>query len=431
MSSKRCTFPFTPSQARGERKLQRLHTFLYRILCIAGFYAYSFSAADAVENMHPSTNSIAAANNDFGFRLYEGLDKNTNAFVSPYSLYSALSLLAAGTRSDTLEQMQRFLKIKNGHNLEDIAKLNKELTRTDAYILTIANALFVQNDFKLNDGFLNKAAIVHSEIKKENFLDTNASAQSINEWVAHNTNNKIRNIVTPSTIASTMKLALGNAVYFYGKWATPFQPRNTFNSVFTSDGGAQKKVQTMWQQSYFKYYENADLQMLELPYQGDKLAMVIMLPKKNLTDLESKMNAASFADEIAKFSDEEVNVKLPKFTLNSSFEFSQWLTKAGLDKPFGNDADLSAIAGTSCTTDLNHCLKVNAILHKAYIDVNEQGTEAAATTIVNMAIGAAYVPPEKPPKQFIADHSFMFAIYDKQTTLLLFLGRITDPGSPN
>jgi serpin B len=218
---------------------------------------------------------------------------------------------------------------------------------------------------------------------------------------------------------------LVNAIYFKGAWATPFPEFATKPDMFYPKSGANITVPFMHKRGNFSYGENDQLQLLALPYVGRQLQMIILLPRDRdgIGRLEGSLNPANLASWLALAKDQNVNVALPKFKVSTDLKLSETLKGMGMKDAFDADrADFSGMDGVP------HWLYVSAVLHKAYIDVNEKGTEAAAATAVAM-MARGIAPPSPPPREFRADHPFLFLIHDSTTGSILFLGRISQPGS--
>jgi serpin B len=247
-----------------------------------------------------------------------------------------------------------------------------------------------------------------------------AACQTINQWVEEQTQRKITDLIRPEALNSQTRLMLVNAIYFKGRWSSQFQPGATSEEVFHVTPRQDAKCQMMFQQKTFEYAETTDLQMLKLPYVSNDLFMLILLPKKTdgIGALENNLSAEKLTEWIGSLKDQEVEVQLPKFTQTSTFSLAETLKNLGMTLAFEDKADFSGMDGHT------HWLFISAVAHKAYVDVNEGGTEAAAATAVEMEAGAE-APREVPV--FQADHPFIFLIMDKNTGSLLFMGRVITP----
>jgi serpin B len=240
----------------------------------------------------------------------------------------------------------------------------------------------------------------------------------INDWVASQTNDKIKDLLPPGSVTSDTRLVLANAVYFNGKWRYEFKPEVTRSLPFYLAGGAASPTPTMYQKNSFAYGQFNGFQMLEMQYSGQDLSMVIMLPndRDGLSDLEAAFTEELFAASVANLHHQEVEVFLPKFTFKDRSDLKAPLQQLGMTDAFSDLADFTGIGDGLLITD---------VFHQTFIDLNESGTEAAGAT--GVVVGPTSVPP--PPPVFRADHPFLFALRDRHTGAVLFLGRMADPGA--
>jgi serpin B len=290
------------------------------------------------------------------------------------------------------------------------------------YQLTVANALWGQKDYGFLDEFVRLIKSHYDGNLNEVDFVTAAEGvrKTINAWVEKETKDKIKNLIAPGVLNSLTRLVLTNAIYFKGNWASQFKKENTKNAPFTLSDGGKVDVPMMNQTAKFGYMENKDLQALELPYVENELSMVIFLPKRvdGLAEMEKSLTCENLAKWQARLRKRKVIVSVPKFKLTSQFSLAGVLRSMGMGDAFSpGAADFSGINGRSD-------LFISAVIHKAYVDVNEEGTEAAAATAVT--VGITSVMPQQPPV-FRADHPFFFLIRDNQSKSTLFLGRLTNP----
>jgi serpin B len=238
--------------------------------------------------------------------------------------------------------------------------------------------------------------------------------------VESQTNGKIKDLIPPESLGAMTRLVLTNAVYFKGDWVQPFQKRNTREEDFTVSAQEKVKVPLMHQQMKMGYAEEGTFQVLELPYAGRELSMVVLLPKKvdGLPELEKAITVDKLASLLSNLPVREVNTYLPKFKLETSFGLNPTLEALGMKRAFSREADFSGISSAEA-------LYISAVLHKAYVDVNEEGTEAAAATAVVTRAMAVRRP--QPVPVFRADHPFLFLICDTRAGSVLFMGRLTNP----
>ena len=391
----------------------------------------SFIVLSLPRAANAQTESLVASNTAFALNLYGQLATNSgNLFFSPYSISTCLGMLYAGARGDTERQMSQVLGFST--NQQQFASLFGELQdeletnqQPNAVELNIANALWIQEGYPFLPAFLETATNQYQASVNQADFTTQAAAvtQTINNWVALETENKIQNIVPPGAIDRYTRLVLANAIYFLGVWTASFEETNTVTSPFYVSSTAQVPAPLMHQPTVgVRYMATSDFQAVELPYGSNQLAsMVILLPWQvdGLGQLEEQLSPAFLSSTLAGMGKWEVELFLPRFTLASSFELTNTLAAMGMPDAFAPGvADFSAIDGTSN-------LFVTFVIHKAWGEVNEAGTEAAAATVTGG--GYAQGGPLPPPPIFRADHPFIFLIRDTQSGSLLFLGRLANP----
>ncbi len=299
-------------------------------------------------------------------------------------------------------------------------------TPRDGYQLNIANRLFGQQGLNFNPQFLNTTATDYgAPLQQLDFRnDPDNSRKTINQWVADQTNNRIQNLLPSGSVDKFTRLVLTNAIYFNGQWKNKFDTQNTFNQTFYQPTGSQSSVPMMHQQNSFQYSQMPGFQALQMPYAGDDLSMVMLLPndRNGLANLEHSLTDTMWNSTIASLYNTTVAVTMPKFTFDSSFALGGVLKKMGMTDAFSAAADFSGM-----TTD--EPLAISDVIHKAFINVGEEGTEAAAATaVMMMEMTSVYIMPTE-PQIFTADHPFLFALEDNRSGSILFLGQVTDPGS--
>jgi serpin B len=376
--------------------------------------------------------------NAFAVDLYRQLAANQkgNLFCSPASVDTALAMTYAGAAGLTATQMAATLH----YDLEPaklhrafaglIAALNTpaaDFSGKPAYQLTLVNALWGQEGYPFAPAFT--ALVQKSYGAALNPVDFAGHAeqarQTINAWVARKTADKIQDLIGPGALdPQTTRLVLTNAVYFKSNWLTRFPKEATADGPFTTAAGATVSVPMMRlaESKFFGYAENDGLQIVELPYESDALSMLILLPRKSdgLAALEQKLTAANLAAWTGRLEQALVHVTLPRFKFAGQFELSQTLGALGMKDAFADRADFSGMTGAEK-------LHISAVIHKAFVAVDEDGTEAAAATAIAMA---AMALPVGEPKNFVADHPFLFLIRHRATGCVLFLGRVENPAAP-
>jgi serpin B len=373
--------------------------------------------------------TAVAGQNAFAIDLFHELrtaDAGKNLLVSPFSISTALSMTYAGARNSTASQMADALHIDLPDDRHHAAagSLIADLNVPRAgYEMAIANRLFGQHDMPFEQPFLDiNSQAYGAPLEPLDFAtDPNSARLHINDWVAEQTHDLIKDLLPAGSVNPLTRLVLTNAVYFNGKWKYQFDPEDTEDAAFHVSPTTQIQTPMMFQRAEFRYGSFDNFQMLELPYSGDDLSMVIMLPKQSdgLAALESQLSIESFQESVDALQEEEVDVHLPKFTFSDDFNLGSTLQDLGMTDAFDpSRADFDGIADRRL-----YDLHISGVFHKTFIDVNEVGTEAAAAT--GVVIGPTSVPP--PPPIFRADHAFLFALRDAHSGSLLFFGRLNEP----
>ena len=411
----------------------RLSLFVAFCLIAVAFTAARSQQAAITYPTVPSKDLAAAAadNNAFAIDLYGHLTgRSGNLLFSPYSINSALAMAYAGARGQTATQMAQAMHFSlQGEQLHAaIGALSGQLM-TEAsdggktlYQLSVADAVWTQQGLPYNPDFLRVLQKDYaSELRQSDFVHSYQQARTdINRWVAQNTADKIPNLLPDGSVDSTTRMILVNAIYFKGDWATPFKTERTSDQPFHTDGQNSISTPLMFGNVFCLASETADLQIVELPYNGDKLSMVILLPRSvdGMGTLEKQLTSEHIDQWISQLVDQSVNVHLPKFKLTCSFELADTLKSMGM-----RDAFSYPIADFTGMTTADR-FRISAVVHQALIDVNEEGTEAAAATGVTMMAGAVM---RQRLMDFRADHPFIFLIRQQSTGAILFAGRLMNP----
>lgn len=411
---------------------------LVAVLCVAAFPATGAKTEvreKAAERMEVAgDDTVAEGNNAFACDLYGKLRQveGSNFFFSPFSIRTALAMTYAGARGETAEQMAGTLKL-DPQDAEFHGKMGayiKELNKSagpGVLELSVANALWGQKGFSFLNEFvgLNKA---HYEAGLNNvdFIgNTEGARQTINSWVEDKTKNKIKNLVPPGAVTKETRLVLTNAIYFLGTWIEQFRKEGTKPGTFRVSAGKNVEAHFMYQKERFWYAANDEVQVLEMRYKGDRLGMTIILPKEDdgLGAFEDPLTAIELKGLLEAMRSEEVRAYIPKFKIESRFSLRDVLAALGMSDAF--TVGKANFSGMTPWRTAEEKLFISDVIHKTYVDVNEEGTEAAAATAVVMYAGAA--PPKKQPPIFRADHPFLFLIRDHQTGTILFMGRLVEP----
>jgi len=289
--------------------------------------------------------------------------------------------------------------------------------------LNIANALWAQKGYSFLPDFLEIAkGEYQANVNQADFITGAETARNeINQWVAQNTKDKIQDILPAGSLDELTRLVLANAIYFKGIWAKPFEKAETSSQPFVLSRTSRVNAPLMYHFDEVRYMEDSGFQAVELPYSGGELSMVILLPREvdGCGELEKGLTPALLSRSLKQMKKQRVEILLPRFKLESNFDLNDTLAKMGMLDAFSEKADFSGMDGT-------RLLFISGVFHKAWGEVNEEGTEAAAATAV-VARTRGMAPPPPPCPLFRADHPFIFFIRDTRSGSLLFLGRLADP----
>jgi serpin B len=405
--------------------------FLAGIIFLALLVIAPGSVLSAAPGKNMTSEVVVKGNTTFALDLYRELKdtKRGNIFFSPYSISTALAMTYGGARGNTAKQMADVLHFPANHqelhpafaNLEALLNAVQEKGKVQ---LHVANSLWPQKDYPFLKEYLALVKKYYGvDITPVDYVQAaDAATRSINRWVEEKTKNKIKDLIQPGILDALTRLVLTNAIYFKGNWASQFDENRTKHDDFYLLSGQTVQTPMMAQKSKFKYNEFESLQVLELPYVGEGLSMLVLLPKEKggLPHLEKSLTAETLREWTEGLMEIEVKVFLPKFKMTSLFSLEKTLAAMGMHDAFDRTkANFSGMDGQ------RNWLYIGAVVHKAFVDVNEEGTEAAAATAVVMRIKMARRPLR--PVVFRADHPFLFLIRDNQTGSILFMGRVLDP----
>lgn len=367
------------------------------------------------------------ANHQFSLNLYNELSKTEgNLFFSALSIQVALSMTSAGAEKETLRQMLNTLQIKSvDHSI--FKNTMKQLKGNEHFQLEMANRLWGQSGENYKVEFLKilrdfyNAGLEPLDFK----LQAEASRKTINQWVEKQTANKIQELLPAGAIDQNTILVLTNAVYFKSNWQQEFEKSLTRNEDFHFSKKT-KSIPFMHMTSYLNYAENSDCQFLQLPYKGNEMVMEILLPseKLSISNLEKKLNPQLISELSTNAKIIKVNVSLPKFKTESSFELNSTLSKMGM--PLAFDPGKANFQGMK-KINSNENIYISKAIHKAFVDIDEAGTEAAAATAVVMTLDAAMPQQHEPIKVFKANRPFLFFIRHLKSGSLVFMGRYSVP----
>jgi serpin B len=411
-------------------------------------WQYSSEKAAMVNSLQPqpgpkvttsvseNAKKVIQANNQFAIDLYSRLVNDPgaaggNVFFSPWSISSALAITYEGARGTTADEIRSVFHFpaddtaRRAGFYELATGLNKG---GSGYTLRTANALWAERTYPFLPAYMKTARSSYSAyVTNLDFVgNPEASRAAINRWVADQTANKIRELLPPGSIDSLTPLVITNAIYFKGTWEKQFDKENTVEDTFRVSPSQTVPVQMMRRTDADAKYWHAEtdtLQVLGMPYahkEGKALSMLVLLPiDENLPAAEQSLTAQKVSELQQSLAYKRVKVYLPKFRLETDYCLSDTLAEMGMPTAFGYAADFSGMDGTGG-------MWIDEVFHKAFVDVNEEGTEAAAATAVSMTMG--YTSYGEIPV-FRADHPFIFLIQDDNTGNILFIGRVVNPNA--
>jgi serpin B len=382
--------------------------------------------AQPQNNLNPDAAALVKGDNAFAFKLYAQLSREDgNLFFSPYSISTALAMTYAGARGQTADDMAKTLDFPfQGNRLHAafgslIGEVNQK-GKDRKFELSIANRLWGQKDYGFLPEFVKMSKDAYGAgLEELDFaMATEKSRQTINEWVEKETRDRIKDLLPAGSLANDTRLVLTNAIYFKAKWQDPFPEAGTAKKDFKT-GGKTVKVDMMRTTEFLRYAQVDGVQMLELPYEGRELSMLVLLPgeMQGLSALEKNLTADNFESWRGELKLHQVQVTMPKFTFTSAFQLKKVLGDMGMQVAFTPKADFSGMTS-------REKLFIDAVMHKAFVAVDEKGTEAAAATAVTMRPTSA---PDAPMAIFRADRPFVFVIRENRTGSILFVGRVVQP----
>jgi serine protease inhibitor len=397
------------------------------------FDAIAEPTAEARHDIVP----LVKGNNAFALDLYARQSSgNKNLFFSPLSISSALGMTYAGARGETASQMSHTLHFDlEGDRLHAafsalLWDLNKSGEK-GGHQLHLANAIWADESRNLGDEFQELLKSKYgSRMRQADFQgDPTKASEEVNDWVNRQTHGKIKDIIdSENPVESDTRLLILNAIYFRGTWKNKFRENHTHKDTFYLDSGEEIETQMMHITTGFRYLETASFRALEMPYEGGDVSLFAFLPEKRngLKEFEKDLTAAKLAGWIEDMRSDKVIVDFPRFKLETFYKLTDTLKQLGMTNAFQQGTP--ANGGADFTgMDERGDLYIGSVIHKAFVEVNEEGTEAAAVTQVSNKSSSSGSRDEKPPPMFIADHQFLFLIRDNRSGSILFLGRLMDP----
>ena len=380
--------------------------------------------------------TLVAGNYAFAFDLYGALSESGgNLFFSPHSISTALAMAYAGARDETESQMADTLRFELSQdrlhpafNALDLS-LSARLDDDGDFRLNITNSVWGQEGYGFLPDFLDTLALNYGdEVRTVDFRrDPEGARVRINDWVAKETEERIKDLIPSGAIDELTRLVLANAIYFRAAWLLPFDESDTADRPFHLLDGSERDVPMMRQQEDLRYASGGGFQAVELPYKGVGVSMTILLPDSGkFREFEDSLSGVSLQDIAEDLESRFVHLSMPRFEMESSFSLPDTLKTMGMPDAFdGTAADFSGIDGRVCQTGGDTCLLITDVLHKAFVSVDEAGTEAAAATAV--IIGLTGLREEPEPVELVIDRPFIFLIRDHTTGAILFLGRVLEP----
>jgi serpin B len=361
--------------------------------------------------------------NGFAFDLYDRYSAgNGNILFSPYSISTALSMTYEGARGETADEMEAVFGFLEDSSMRhsSVARIYNTLNEEGReYALHTVNALWVQQGYPVQEDYVDTIVSYYGgDVNALDFVsEPDESRVTINEWVEERTNDRIKDLFPSGSIDGNVRLVLTNAIYFKGDWLYEFDEKATSEEKFHVSPTKSVTVDMMsLRDETFNYAETDELQILELPYTGEDVSMLILLPKEgHMGDVESQLSAERLGEWVELMEAAAVNVYLPRFTFETKYFMMEDLAEMGMPTAFTDAADLSGM-------NAEDRLFIDKVIHQAFIEVNEKGTEAAAATGVSVSLTGALQEDV-----FRADRPFIFLIRDVETGVIMFIGRVTDP----
>jgi len=393
---------------------------------LGAFYLFSETSSGIITQDTEFANDDSSDEKDFVFAFYSEIAKDSpesNLFLSPFSISTAFSMAYEGAAGNTASEMQQVFGFisddqKRREAISDtLAKLD---SKNDLYKLQIANALWVKDGYQIKQDYLDTATTYYdSTVDNVDFV-TNDGVNKINRWTSEKTQGKIKDVLAPDSTDELTRMVITNAIYFKGKWGNQFNPGNTSDKLFWLDKDKSVTVPMMKSPAdMFDYYETKDLQAIKMYYVGGDISMIVLLPKdKNgLGSLEDSLNMQKLDFIRDMMTREPLTIQMPKFEFETEYKLVDSLENLGIHDAFDkNNADFQGMTDEQVYLD--------QAIHKAFVNVNEEGTEAAAITA--LVVRAQSGPPE-PRHEFVADHPFVFIIQENNTGEILFIGRLANP----
>jgi len=368
--------------------------------------------------------NIVKDNNKFAFDFFGKVSEkgSGNIFFSPISLSSAMSMTFAGSSDETKKQIAKVFHFESNESKyhQKQGKILKKLnSNADSVQLNLVNTLWAEKTYPFKKDYSKLIQKSYSAaIHPVDFINkADESRIQINDEISKLTFDKINDLLPSGSINSLTRLVLTNAIYFKGSWKFKFDKKNTYDGNFNITSQNRIKCKMMSLKGRFNYFADSKIQAIELPYKGNNISMIIIVPSKNLTldEYTKGFNHKAYEEILKGFSNDEINITIPKFKISTGYQLKPLLSEMGMPIAFTDDANFSKMTS-------QNDLKISDVFHKAYVEVNEEGTEAAAATAVVIALKSI-----REERSFVANRPFIFLIRDRVSGTLLFMGRIVDP----
>ena len=400
---------------------------LLAVLFLHPYQPDQSSRADNTGSTQQGMQDVANANNKFAFDLYSELDKSEkgNIFYSPYSISAALAMTFEGAKGQTADEMKSVFHFPENKILRpNFAAIYNDINKGAKYYeLRTGNALWVQRDFPFLVDYSSRVEKYYGgKATNLDFVkETEKSRQTINSFIDEQTNNKIKDLIPTGFLNAMTRLVLTNAIYFKGTWQWEFDTSDTRNDDFKIAPDNIVKTQMMNMnpgKTKFNYADTGDLQILELPYKGNEISMLVLLPTEDFATIEPTLTEEKLHEYKFQMKETKLDsISLPKFKFDTKYSMKDTLSALGMPTAFLESADFSGMTG-------KRDLFISFVVHQAYVKVDEKGTEAAAATAVGMGTTSI-----RPRTDFRADHPFIFIIQERDTGNILFFGRVVNPNS--
>lgn len=372
--------------------------------------------------------SLAESNNLLAIDLFKQIQPDAeNLIFSPYSIGTVLAMIYSGSGGITAEEMSQVLYFPTSELLDPVeSRVIESMQASDTMKGTdfrLANAIWAQENFSFLPDYLDRVQKYYdAPLTLMDFIETSnreASRKKINHWVEERTNNRIQDLIQPGILDASTRMVLTNAIYFNGNWLFPFDKAATAPSMFHISKQESTRTAFMHQTRSYPYYEDEEIQSIRLPYKNNRMALMVILPK-SIDGWRMVSQVISYERinlVVSGMETREVQLSLPKFRTELRINLKKELTKLGMGSAFSRHADLSGMTGEKN-------LFIDEVIHKAFLEINESGTEAAAATAAIIGLKSSL---RDDPVRFHADHPFIFFLLDRQTGCIIFTGRFVKP----